>query len=84
LNLIEVFFLGIPRKAVYPMSSTAILNEAQQLHDVSDRLQLLAEVHPHVSEALLTISGNIRQTAAFLKVLVATRMALPGFDPAKS
>ena len=69
---------------MYPMSSTAILNEAQQLHDVSDRLQLLAEVHPQVSEALLTISGNIRQTAAFLKVLVVTRMALPGFDPAKS
>jgi hypothetical protein len=63
------------------MSSTAILNEAKQLHDVSDRLE---ELHPHVSEALLTISGSIRQTAALLKVLVVTKMALSGLDPASS
>ncbi len=56
------------------MSSTAILFEAKQLHNVGERLDLLAEVLPAVSEALLAISGNIRQTAALLEVLVATKM----------
>jgi hypothetical protein len=56
------------------MSSTAILLEAKQLHNVCDRLDLLAELHPVVSEALLAISGNIRQTAALLEVLVATKL----------
>ena len=32
------------------MSSTAILFEAKQLHNVGDRLDLLAELHPVVSE----------------------------------
>ncbi len=58
------------------MSSQAILNEAQQLHSVSDRLEGLAELHPQVSEALITISGSVRQTASLLKVLVATKMAV--------
>jgi hypothetical protein len=56
------------------MSPAEILFEAKQLHNVGDRLDLLAELHPGVSEALLTISGNIRQTAALLEVLVATKM----------
>jgi len=56
------------------MSSAAILFEAKQLHNVGDRLDSLAELHPVVSEALLVISGNIRQTAALLEVLVATKM----------
>ena len=58
------------------MSSQAILNEARQLHSVSDRLKGLAELHPQVSEALITISGSVRQTASLLKVLVATKMAV--------
>jgi hypothetical protein len=58
------------------MSSQAILNEAQQLHNVSDRLEGLAELHPQVSQALITISGSVRQTASLLKVLVATKMAI--------
>jgi hypothetical protein len=56
------------------MSSTAILLEAKELHNVGNRLDLLAELHPVVSEALLVISGNIRRTAALLEVLVATKM----------
>lgn len=56
------------------MSSTAILFEAKQLRKVGDRLDVLAELHPVVSEALLVISGNIRRTAALLEVLVATKM----------
>lgn len=65
------------------MPSNAILHEAQQLHNVSDRLDVLAEEHPVVSEALITISGSVRNTATLLEVLVATRMEpLTGLDPA--
>jgi hypothetical protein len=67
------------------MPSIAILREAQQLYNVSDRLDLLAEEHPGVSEALITISGTLRNTATLLEVLVATKMGpLPGLDPANA
>jgi hypothetical protein len=67
----------------YPMSSIAILREVKQLYNVSDRLDLLAEQHPVVSEALITISGSVRNTATLLEVLVATKIApLSGLDPA--
>jgi hypothetical protein len=65
------------------MRSTAILREVQQLYSVSDRLDSLAEEHPIVSEALITISGSVRNTATLLEVLVATKMGkLSGPDPA--
>jgi hypothetical protein len=65
------------------MPGTAILHEVQQLYNVSDRLDLLAGQHPLVSEALITISGSVRNTATLLEVLVATRMALfSGLQPA--
>ena len=65
------------------MHPTAILHEAHQLHNVSDRLDSLAEQHPLVSEALITISGSVRNTATMLEVLVATKIApLSGLDPA--
>ena len=67
------------------MPSNAILHEAQQLHNVSDRLDTLAEQHPLVSEALITISGSVRNTATLLEVLVATKMGpLAGLDPANA
>ena len=67
------------------MPSSAILNEAQQLHKVSDRLDSLAETHPVVSEALITISGSVRNTATLLEVLVATKMGQSlGLDPAEA
>jgi hypothetical protein len=67
------------------MPSNEILHEAQQLHGVSDRLDSLAEHHPIVSEALLTISGSVRSTATVLEVLVATKMVpLDGIDPASA
>ena len=59
------------------MPSTAILQEAQRLHNVSDRLDSLAEQHPLVSEALITISGNDRSIATLLEVLVATKIGPP-------
>lgn len=67
------------------MHTNAILQEAQQLHSVSDRLDSLAGQHPLVSEALITISGSVRNTATLLEVLVATKMPpLVGLDPANA
>jgi hypothetical protein len=67
------------------MHSNAILHEATQLYNVSDRLESLAEQHPVVSEALITISGSVRNTATLLEVLVVTKMApLSGLDPASA
>ena len=67
------------------MPGTAILHEVQQLYNVSDRLDSLAEQHPLVSEALITISGSVRNTATLLEVLVATKMALiSGLNPASA
>ena len=55
------------------MPLDAILNEVAQLHGVSERLEGLAEQHPPVSEALITIAGSVRNTATVLAVLVATK-----------
>jgi len=57
------------------MQENMILQEAQQLHRVSDRLDSLATQYSPVSEALITISGTVRNTATLLEVLVATKMA---------
>jgi hypothetical protein len=52
---------------------------------VSDRLDSLAEQHPFVSEALISISGSVRNTATLLELLVATKMAqISGLDPANA
>ena len=65
------------------MPSIAILREVQELYEVSDRLDSLAEQHPLVSEALVRISGSVRNTATLLEVLVVTKMALLSeLDPA--
>ncbi len=67
------------------MHQNAILREVQQLHNVSERLDSLARQHPLVSEALIGISGSVRNTATLLEVLVATKMApLSGLDPANA
>jgi hypothetical protein len=67
------------------MHPNAILNEVRQLYNVSDRLDSLAGQHPLVSEALITISGSVRNTATLLEVLVATKMApLSGLNPASA
>jgi hypothetical protein len=65
------------------MPSAAILHEAKTLHNVSDRLDALAGEHPVVSEALATISSNVRHTATLLEVLVVTKLGpLGGSGPA--
>ena len=67
------------------MPSTAILQEAKNLHTVSRNLDSLADQLPLLSEALLAISGNVRNTASLLEVLVVTKLGpLPGTDPAKN
>ena len=67
------------------MHPNAILHEVQQLYNVSDRLDSLAEKHPLVSEALIVIAGSVRSTATVLEVLVATKIApLAGLDPASA
>jgi hypothetical protein len=67
------------------MDSNTILHEVQQLYNVSDRLDLLSEEHPLVSEALITISGSVRNTATLLEVLVATKIApIAGLHPASA
>jgi hypothetical protein len=56
------------------MPFKTIPHEVDQLHDVSTRLEGLAERHSVVSEALLTIAGNVRSSATVLAVLVATKL----------
>jgi hypothetical protein len=56
------------------MAFEAILDEVDQLHSVSTRLEGLAELHPPVSDALLKIAGNVRNTATLLAVVVATKL----------
>ena len=69
---------------MYPMP-TAILHEVQQLYNVSDRLDSLTEQYPLASEALLTISGSVRNTATLLEVVVAIKIApTPGLSPASA
>jgi hypothetical protein len=67
------------------MHSNSILQEIQELYSVSDRLDLLADQHPLVSEGLVAISGSVRNTATLLEVLVAMKMGLLyGLDPANA
>jgi hypothetical protein len=56
------------------MAFEAILNEVDQLHCVSARLEGLAEEHPPVMTELLTIAGNVRSVATVLAVVVATKL----------
>jgi hypothetical protein len=59
------------------MPFQAILNEVDQLHNVSTRLEELAEQHPPVSEPLMKIAGSVRNTATVLALLAATRSPEP-------
>jgi hypothetical protein len=56
------------------MAFEAILDEVDQLHSVSTRLEGLAETHPPVLTELLSIAGNVRGVATVLAVLVATKL----------
>ena len=56
------------------MAFEAIMDEVDQLNLAGDRIEGLAEHHPIVSEALVTIAGNVRSTATVLAVLIETRL----------
>ena len=67
------------------MPSVSILREVRQLYSVSERLDSLAGQHPLVSEALITIAGNVGNRATLLEVLVAMKLApFSGLDPANA
>jgi len=59
------------------LSFQAILREVDQLHNVSARLEALADQHLPLSEPLITIAGSLRNTATLLEVLVATKGPKP-------
>jgi hypothetical protein len=59
------------------MPFQAILSEVDQLHNVSTRLEALAEKHPILSQPLITVAGSVRNTATVLAVLVATKGPKP-------
>ena len=59
------------------MPFEAILREVDRLHSVGKRLERLADKHPTISEALITIAENVRNTATILGVLVATKGPKP-------
>jgi hypothetical protein len=48
--------------------------EVDQLNLAGDRIEGLADDHPPVSEALISIAGNVRATATVLAVLVETKL----------
>jgi hypothetical protein len=56
------------------MPFKAILDEVDQLQKVSTRLEGLADQHPPVTEALITIAGNVRSVATALALLVAIKL----------
>jgi hypothetical protein len=56
------------------MPANEILQEAKKLHKVSDSLDVLAEQHAPISEALSLLSGSVRNSATLLEVLVALKM----------
>jgi hypothetical protein len=64
-------------KSAIPIGFEAIVNEVDDLHGVSARLERLAEQYPPVTEALMTISGNVLNTATVLAVVAAIKSPKP-------
>lgn len=56
------------------MAFETIMAEVEQLNMAGDRIEGLAEHHLPVSEALISIAGNVRATATILAVLVETKL----------
>jgi hypothetical protein len=64
-------------KSGIPIGFEAIVNEVDDLQGVSARLERLAEQYPPVTEALMSISGNILNTATVLAVVAAVKSPKP-------
>ena len=60
-----------------PIGFEAILNEVDQLQNISARLDGLAEQNPSVTEALMTIADSVRTTAAVLAVVAVVKSPKP-------
>ncbi|GAC1633209.1 MAG: hypothetical protein NVS9B14_07560 [Candidatus Acidiferrum sp.] len=60
-----------------PIGFEAIVNEVDELQGVSSRLEKLAEQYPPVTETLMTISGNVLNTATVLAVVAAIKSPKP-------
>jgi len=56
------------------MAVEAIMAEVNHLNQAGDRIEALAEHHPVVEEALITIAGNVRGSATILALLVETKL----------
>jgi hypothetical protein len=64
-------------KSGIPVGFEAIVNEVDNLQGVSARLDKLAERYPPVTEALMTISGSVLNTATVLAVVAAIKSPKP-------
>jgi len=64
-------------KSDIPIGFEAILKEVDDLQAVSARLEGLAEQYPPVTEALMTISGSVLNTATVLAVVAAIKTPKP-------
>ena len=64
-------------KSDLPIGFEAILKEVDDLQGISARLEGLAEQYPPVTEALMTISGNVLNTATVLAVVAAIKSPKP-------
>jgi hypothetical protein len=64
-------------KSGIPIGFEAILKEVNDLQGVSARLEGLAEQYPPVTEALMTLSGNVLNTATVLAVVAAIKSPKP-------
>jgi hypothetical protein len=64
-------------KSGLPIGFEAILKEVDDLQGVSARLEGLAEQYPPVTEALMTLSGNVLNTATVLAVVAAIKSPKP-------
>jgi hypothetical protein len=65
--------LTVTTKSGRSTTFETILQEVDQLRNLSERLNSLAGQHPVVEEALTSISGNIWNTATLLEILVHIR-----------
>jgi hypothetical protein len=61
-----------------PLPLAEMLQEVVELKNVCCRLESLADDHPFVEDALMSISGNIRNTATTLEVLTVIRSKSDG------
>ncbi len=66
-------YLKLTTKPATAVPFEDILKEVGQLNNVSERLESLADQHPIVEDALMSVSGNIRNTATVLEVLALIR-----------